>query len=39
MHRGIDGMFAFSSGLCSSINKDSRIYSRRQLSLPMTSGL
>ena len=40
MHRGIDGMFAFSSGLCSWINKDSRICSRRQLlSLPMTSGL
>ena len=37
MHRGIDGMFAFSSGLCSWINKDSRICSRRQLlSLPMT---
>ena len=35
MHRGIDGMFAFSSGLCSWINKDSRICSRRQLlSLP-----
>ena len=33
-------MFAFSSGLCSWINKDSRICSRRQLlSLPMTSGL
>ena len=28
MHRGIDGMFAFSSGLCSWINKDSRICSR-----------
>jgi len=26
MHRGIDGMFAFSSGLCSRINKDSRIW-------------
>ena len=40
MHRGIDGMFAFSSGLCSWINKDSRICSRRPLlSLPMTSGL
>ena len=35
MHRGIDGMFAFSSGLCSWINKDSRIHSRRPLlSLP-----
>jgi len=33
-------MFAFSSGLCSWINKDWRICSRRQLlSLPMTSGL
>ena len=31
MHRGIDGMFAFSSGLCSWINKDSRICSHRQL--------
>ena len=40
MHRGIDGMFAFSSGLRSWINKDSRICGRRQLqSLPMTSGL
>ena len=40
MHRGIDGMFAFSSGFCSWINKDSRICSRRQLlSLPMSSGL
>jgi len=39
MHRGIDGMFAFSSGLCSWINEDSRICSRRQLlSRPMTSG-
>jgi len=37
MHRGIDGTFAFSSGLCSWINKDSRTCSRRQLlSLPMT---
>jgi len=40
MHRGIDGIFAFSSGLCSWINEDWRICSRRQLlSLPMTSGL
>jgi len=40
MYRGIDGMLAFSSGLCSWINKDLRICSRRQLlSLPMTSGL
>ena len=40
MHRGIDGMFTISSVLCSWINKDSRICSRRQLlSLPMTSGL
>ena len=40
LHRGIDGIFAFSSGLCSWINEDSRICSRRQLSsLPMTSGL
>ena len=31
MHRRIDGMFAFSSGLCSWINKDSRICSRSQL--------
>ena len=39
MHRGINRMFAFSSGLCSWINKDSRICSHLQLSLPMTSGL
>jgi len=40
MHRGIDGMFAFRSGLCSWINKDPRICSRRQLlSLTVTSGL
>jgi len=39
MHRGIDGMFAFSSGLCYWTNKDSRICSCRQLLLPMTSGL
>jgi len=39
MHRGIDGMLIFSSGLCSWINKDSRTCSRRQLSLPMTLGL
>ena len=38
MHRGIDGMFVFSSGLCSWINKDSRICSRRQLlSLPIAN--
>jgi len=28
IHRGINGMFAFSSGLCSWINKDPRTYSR-----------
>ena len=39
MHRGIDGMFAFSFGLCTWINRDSRICSRYQLSLPMISGL
>ena len=40
MHRSIDRIFAFSSGLCSWINEDSRICSCRQLlSLPMTSGL
>jgi len=39
MHRGIDGMFAFSSGLCYWTNKDSGICSCRQLLLPMTSGL
>jgi len=40
MHKRIDGMLAFSSGLCSWISTDYRIYSCRQLlSLPITSGL
>jgi len=39
MDRGIDGMFAFRSGLCSWINEDSRSCNRRHLSLPMTSRL
>jgi len=40
MHRGINGMFAFSSGLCSWINRDWRICSHQQLlSLQMTSRL
>jgi len=39
MYRDIDVMFALSSGLCSWINKDSRIFSfRHLLSLQMNAG-